>query len=181
MVFASFIKEEKGDILVISVIMLTSIIIFISLSCDVGMMYMQRARILETAQLMRDTRFDEEAGNAPLMNSDTPGKFSFLEMNNIARLNDFNGIVEIVYYEYKSSYKERKYKVRITLSDIYECTTLRLFGFNKIPIDVVIDGSGKKTGLVWRPLYLDNGTYTSNGSTNGYRYSSAIPRDMIEY
>lgn len=126
-----FIKQN-GDVLVIFALLFTVLVGFVSLSADLGLVYMQRAEMLEIAQLMRDTRFDLEAGNAELTHSGTPGELMFTKMNEIARLNDFNGTVQIIYYEYETSSYSRRYKVRINLYDTYQYTTLRLLGFDEL-------------------------------------------------
>ena len=161
-----FINEEKGDILILFALMFTVLAGFISLAYDFGAMYYERSKMMETAQIMRDTRFTEDADVSIMIhNSDTPAQAFTDNFAKYAALNGFQGTLEVTYYEApKTDGKERVHSISFTLTKEYVPQGLmKLVNSNPIPIKVKIDGVGSlksSGGGIWYPSVIDNGTYT---------------------
>ena len=161
LIMQSKLKKENGNIAILFALMFTVIMSFLSLALDLGMTYAYRGRMMEVAQVMRDTRFTKDAAIGDLsMHDEHPGATMKNKLIEYARKNDFNGKVTITYNEYETSHSSRKYKVRIMLEDTYECTTLKCVGIDKLDLCVVVNGSGDRNGSVWTPAHVDNGTWT---------------------
>ena len=145
------LKNESGNILILFALTFTFLVGFISIAADVGLMYTERSKLLEIGNLMRDARFQQ---TEIIWNSNNPA-YTFDSL--VKEYGVKNGLstsqIKTEYRVIENSYTTRRVEVDITLTSVYNCTTLRLFGYNNITITELIEGSGYKirTPKVWRP------------------------------
>ncbi|MCI6272924.1 MAG: hypothetical protein MR601_08270 [Erysipelotrichaceae bacterium] len=162
MMIKKILKDEKGDILILSTAVFIVLLGFISLSIDIGLAYMYRNKILEIANVMRDTRFTKDANQTEVLsNNMNPGDYMADLMAEYARKNNFKGKVTINFHEHTTHSTERRYDVTITMESVYKTTTLNVFNIKELPIKVVVKGYGYKNGSdLWNPS-SNNPYYTS--------------------
>lgn len=152
-VLRKFKNNEKGDIILLYGLLFTFMVGFLSVSVDLGMMYIHRMRMLEIGNIMRETRFTKnQATNSTFLNSYEPGKLYAHVFNEYARKNGFKGKVAVRYNESPPQKHRREYKLDMWLEDTYHTTTLRVIGIKELPIKVHIAGYGfSEQGSIWYP------------------------------
>lgn len=146
----SFKDNECGSILILFAATLILLTVFLALSTDIALAFNKKDKLTEVGNLIRDARFDigEE-----LWNSNNP-EFLLKEVAvDIAKKNGLkSNQVDVEWNITKNSSTHRMVNVKIIITDVYECTTLKMLGINELPIKVVIDGYQEKKGtMVWRP------------------------------
>lgn len=148
-----FLKNEKGDILIIFALIFTLFLGFLAFVVDIGMMYLYRARMLEIAHIMRDTRFTKNTHITELIyNSNTPGKYLADMLSDYARKNGFRGKITITFEEDVPTTNKRNYTIKIELEDEYKTTVLRALGINEMNVKITVNGSAWKEGTnIWYP------------------------------
>lgn len=146
-----FFREEKGDILILFALTLVFLVGMVALATDVGLLAVKRAHLMEVGQIMRDARLEQ---SELIWNADRPD----VAFDQIVReYGEKNGLrddqIQTIYTVVENTSTARACKVTMIFHDTYSCTTLRLFGFDQIPITVKIDGSAMKSsgGGVWSP------------------------------
>lgn len=143
-------ESENGDILVLFAGVIIILIMFLALSTDVILAYSKKDKLVEIGNLMKDARFDlgEE-----LWNADVP-QDKLREISwEIAKRNGLTvDQMKIEWTPVKNNPNIREAKTVVTLTDEYECTTLKMLGIDKLPIKVVVEGSQVKYGsMIWSP------------------------------
>ena len=144
-------RGERGDILILFALTLVFLVGMVALATDVGLLAIRRAQLMEVGQIMRDARLEQ---SEMIWNADNPGA----AFDQIVREYGLkNGLrsdqIQTTYTVVENSSTRRESKVTMIFRDTYPCTTLRLFGFDRIPIVVKIDGSAMSynSGGVWSP------------------------------
>lgn len=143
-------RNENGDIIILFAFTIIILIGFLGLSTDVVLAFNKKSKLVEIGQLMKDARFDlgEELWQADYP-EDKLREIS-LEISRRNGLSDDQ--VEIEWVPVKRNESIRQAKVKITLTDNYECTSLKILGINDLPIKVVTEGSQVKYGFnLWSP------------------------------
>lgn len=145
-------KNESGDIIILFAGTLILLIVFLGLSTDVILAFNKRDRLIEIGNLMKDARFDlgEE-----LWNSNYPESTLREITLDIAAKNGLNSEqVDVKWIPTRENETLRAADVKITLTDKYECTVLKMLGINELPIKVKIDGEQFKSGTrIWSPRW----------------------------
>ena len=144
-------KEERGDILILFAFSLIFLVGMVALGTDVGLLAVKRAQLMEVGQIMRDARLEQ---NELLWNASNPGQAFDQCVREYGIKNGLSSSqIQTTYQTVENTSTDRQYNVSIILHDTYHCTTLRLFGFNQIPINVTINGSAYEynSGGVWSP------------------------------
>lgn len=164
--FTKFKREENGGMMVLFACMFSVLILFLSFATDLAMMYGRRARMYEIGHVMRQARFTKDQNTFSLfLNSDNPGREYGRVFNEYARKNGFKGKITVTYDEEhpsKFGYQRREFRLNMKLEEVYDTTTLKIIGIDKVPIVVNIKGYGHKTqgsGPIWYP---NNSTFTHN-------------------
>lgn len=144
-------QKERGDILILFALTLVFLVGMIALATDVGLLAIRRAHLMEVGQIMRDARIEQ---SELIWSANDPGQ----AFDQIVREYGLkNGLqsnqIETAYKTVESTSTRRECSVTMIFHDTYTCTTLRLFGFDQIPITVKIDGSAMEynSGGVWSP------------------------------
>lgn len=143
-------RNENGDIIILFAGVIILLVVFLGLSTDVVLAFNKKSKLTEVGNLMKDARFDlgEE-----LWQADYPeDKLREISLE-ISRRNGLrDDQVEVEWMPVRNDESIRQAQVKITLTDNYECTSLKIFGVNNLPIRVVIEGSQVKTGFnLWSP------------------------------
>lgn len=144
-------REERGDILILFALTLVFLVGMVSLATDVGLLAIRRAQLMEVGQIMRDARLEQ---SELIWNADDPGTVFDQIVREYGLKNGLRSDqIQTTYAVVENSSTRRECKVTMIFRDTYSCTTLRLFGFDRIPIVVKIDGSAMSynSGGVWRP------------------------------
>lgn len=137
------LKNEKGDIIVLSAFLFVILIGFLALIIDVGMMFAYRGKMYEIANVMRDTRFTKNITIGDVtMSSTNPGEYFAGMLSSYARKNGFKGEIKIIYKEKMPKQNKREYKITIILKDKYRPKFLSLFGYKEMEVGIKLDGSG---------------------------------------
>lgn len=146
-----FFRGERGDILVLFALTLVFLVGMVALATDVGLLAVKRAHLMEVGQIMRDARLEQ---SELVWDAQDPAA----AFDNIVReYGEKNGLrddqIETTYTTTQDTSTARACQVTMIFHDTYSCTTLRLFGYNHIPITVKIDGSATKSSGsgVWSP------------------------------
>lgn len=98
------------------------------------------------------------------MNSDNPGKEYADAFSDYAKKNGFTGKLKVTYDETKivNTYNRREFQIKMEFDEEVETSVLKFIGITKVPIKVVIDGSGhKQRDNIWRPQGEDWKKYTA--------------------
>ncbi|MBE6829895.1 MAG: hypothetical protein E7519_06765 [Ruminococcaceae bacterium] len=147
----NFLYEERGDILILFALTLVFLVGMVALSTDVGLLAVRRAHLMEVGQVMRDARLEQ---SEMIWNANDPGATFDQFVRDYGIKNGLRSDqIKTTYKVVENSANRRECAVTMTLHDTYECTTLRLFGFDQVPITVKIDGSAYKydNNGVWGP------------------------------
>lgn len=145
-----FFEEEKGDILIMFAVAMSTIFILVGLSTDVILAISKKAKIEEVVGITQSIVFDlgEE-----LWNSQNP---EYVYQKIAEEIAEKNGIarnqVRVTWIEgYVGEYR-REAISEIVITDTYETVILKMFGINELPIRVK-KGSRqyKSASPVWRP------------------------------
>lgn len=159
-------KEERGDILVIFSVLFTVLILVITLSADVAVLYARRAKIYEIGHVMRSTRFTK--GQEFFMNSDNPGKEYANVFYEYAKLNGFVGKFTLTYREDDPRvYNDikRRFDINMEFEEYVDTIMLKYIGIPKMLIKVNIKGAGTKeikgSIPIWRPSGDSYRNYTA--------------------
>lgn len=125
------IKEENGDVMIITAAVLTVLIFFAGIATDLVLIYMEHSRLENYCQLARESRFSHEE---LLMYSEEPAG----EIRDIVwdclRENGFKGDAQLIFYEDAPLPDMRHYSVKLTLKK--ECPWHFLVMFHKDSVQV---------------------------------------------
>lgn len=148
--FKKFKKNEKGNITILFALTIMLLMVLLGLSIDVALAFNKRDKLIEVGNLIRDARFDlsEELWHAYYPESVLREIARDIAVKNNLSPNQ----VDVKWKETTYSTSQRVAQIDIIMTDVYECTILKLFGVNELPIKVIIPGSQyKKANKVWRP------------------------------
>ncbi|QQY80126.1 putative Flp pilus-assembly TadE/G-like protein [Keratinibaculum paraultunense] len=148
--FKKFKKNEKGNITILFALTIMLLMVLLGLSIDVALAFNKRDKLIEVGNLIRDARFDlsEELWHAYYPESVLREIARDIAVKNNLSPNQ----VDVKWKETTYSTSQRVAQIDIIMTDVYECTILKLFGVNELPIKVIIPGSqDKKANVVWRP------------------------------
>jgi Flp pilus assembly protein TadG len=146
-----FLTEEQGDILILFALSLVFLVGMVALATDIGLLAIKRAQLMEVGQIVRDARLEQ---TQLIWDANNPTQTFDQYVREYGIKNGLNsGQIETKYEVVDNTATRRESKVTIILHDTYQCTTLRLFGFNQIPINVTINGSAYEynSNGVWSP------------------------------
>ena len=120
--------------------------VLLGLSIDVALAFNKRDKLIEVGNLIRDARFDlsEELWHAYYPESVLREIARDIAVKNNLSPNQ----VDVKWKETTYSTSQRVAQIDIIMTDVYECTILKLFGVNELPIKVIIPGSQDKK-LMW--------------------------------
>lgn len=143
--------NEEGSVLVLFAATLSLLLVFVALSTDIILAYNHRDHLNEIGQMMREARFDfaEEIWSA----YDPEAALTELSRE-VGRMNGLrDDQVRVIWEEGYTRYNVREAKVNVIITDVYETSTLGLFGIKQIPIKVEIKGFQNTThgDGVWSP------------------------------
>lgn len=183
-ILRAYQQQEKGDVIVIFALSLVTLLAFVSLAIDIGMISMKQAAMMDLCQQMRKARLD---ARDYIMNADDPARMIYDISNQCARDNGFLGDLKVYYKEdtdpvvvpTTSTWVDRRtYKVRIELKQEYQFAfAAAIFaGPDSQEITVYLDGGEQKTSSfaavgvgtvpVWHPgsAKVKNGSYKRDDS-----------------
>lgn len=136
--FGKFKNNENGDILILFAATLIVVLIFLGLSTDFLLAFNKRDKLVEIGKLIGEARVDlgEE-----LWNSENPE----LLLKEIAwEIGKRNGLereqVDAKWRVIRESNSYRVVNTSIELNDVYECSVLKIFGINELPMNVRMSG-----------------------------------------
>lgn len=147
-------QQEKGSVIVIFALSLVTLLAFVSLAIDIGMVNMKRAAMMDLCQQMRRARLDAKEY---IMNAKNPALMIYEISNQCAVANGFQGDLKVYYKEDSdpavptSDWVDRRtYTVRIELKQKYQFAfAAALFaGPGSQEIVVYLDGGEEKTSGV---------------------------------
>lgn len=174
-----FLKDEKGNVLLIFAGAMVVIVGFIGLIIDVSMIYMDNNSMQSLLQIIREERFTHQDH---IRYSDNPALETYKLAHKSAKKNGFDGKIKVYFKEDKPSQDNsfRSYKIRIVLADESQFYFGRIFGLNTIDLSAKIDG-GESYGdssldVIWYPpdnVSTYNGSYSGNMNSDGYTYNGS--------
>lgn len=147
-------RQEKGDVIVIFALSLVTLLAFVSLAIDIGMVNMKRAAMMDLCQQMRKARLE---ARDYIMHAEYPAEMIYEISNQCARENGFRGALKVYYREETDPIMpttnwvdRRKYDVRIELKQEYQFAfAAAIFtGPGSQEITVYLDGGEQKTSGV---------------------------------
>ena len=148
--FKKFKKNEKGNITILFAFVLILLMVLLGLSIDVALAFNKRDKLIEVGNLIRDARFDlsEELWHAYYPESVLREIARDIAVKNNLSPNQ----VDVKWKETYNNTSKREAQIDVIMTDVYECTILKLFGVDELPIKVIIPGfQYKKANVVWRP------------------------------
>ena len=146
-----YIKRETGNILIIFAMTFTALVGFLGIATDVGLMYAQKTRLLEIANLIRDARFQQIE---IIWNSTTPAATFDSIVREYGLKNGLNTSQITTQYVVKTNTTTtREVDVYIYITSTYNCSALKLFGYNNVTLKETIKGYAikSKSPKVWKP------------------------------
>lgn len=174
--------EERGNIMVLFAGTLIIIIGFIGLSLDIGMLSLERNKLQDMSQVIREDRFtfQDTIRYAP-----NPGKATYDIIRDTLAENGFDGTFKVYFYELPPQPSHREYYIRTVLSKDFSFYFARVFGLTTTTLSASLDG-GEIIGeggndVVWYPELSPadyNGCYTSQSNGDYTRDPSDIPADL---
>ena len=148
-----FLKKEKGDVMILFAGVFIILLIFLGLSTDVILAFSQRDRLVEIGNSMRDARVDL---GVEVWNSPYPEHLLRELTVDIGVRNGLRPDQITTKWNVKDETNTRRdVGVIIELTDVYECSTLKMLGIKELPIKVVIGGSQYRYAApyVWSPRW----------------------------
>ncbi|HEY4537803.1 MAG TPA: hypothetical protein VIG45_05060 [Erysipelothrix sp.] len=144
-------NNEKGSVLVLFAATLSLLLVFVALSTDIILAYNRRDHLNEIGQMIREATHDfaEESWNAY-----NPEEMLTELAREIGRMNGLHDSqVRVEWHEATTSYVRRDARVDIIITDVYETSTLGMFGIREIPIKIDIKGIQFKSvsPSIWSP------------------------------
>lgn len=170
------ICEERGDILAVSAVFLTVMILFAGIAVDFSVIYMEKSRLNDYCQIARECRYTHDTR---IMYSEDPGRELARIIENALHDNAFDvdekAAAVLSFTEEPPTECHRSYTATLKLSK--ECPThfLRLFRLNSVPISSEIQfsdefgtvaGEAADAGLgedlsayirIWHPVLVEGG------------------------
>ena len=144
-------RQEHGSVIVIFALSLVTLLTFVSLAIDIGMVRMKQTAMMDLCQQMRKARLDAKDY---IMNADNPALMIYEISNQCAIANGFIGDLKVYYREDTDPLlsapgwvDRRTYDVRIELQQEYRCAFAAAFitGSGTLQITVYLDGGEQKT------------------------------------
>lgn len=175
-------RQEEGGVIILFALSLVTLLAFVSLAIDIGVVNMKRAAMMDLCQQMRKARLDAKEY---IMFDDNPGQMIYQISNQCANENGFKGGLKVYYREHTDPavpitnwVNRRTYDVRIELKQKYKFAFAAAFftGSDTQEITVYLDGGEQKTATtngvtetvpVWYPG-------TSKTTTRSYKRTDEV-------
>lgn len=147
-------RQEHGSVIVFFALSLVTLLAFVSLAMDIGMINMKQAAMMDICQQMRKARLDAKDY---IMNAADPARVIYEISNQCAIDNGFRGDLKVYYREETDPLvptthwvDRRTYEVRIELKQEYKFAfAAAIFaGPDTQEITVYLDGGEEKTSGV---------------------------------
>lgn len=149
-----FLKDEKGNVLIIFAGSIILMAFFIGLIIDVSMIYMDNNSMQNLLQIIREERFTHQD---TIRYAEDPALETYKLVHDSARKNGFNGKIKMYFKEEERDRDTsfRSYRVRIVLEDESDFYFGRLFGLDTISLSAKLDGGESygdgSTDVIWYP------------------------------
>ena len=172
----SFMKGEKGNVLIMFAGLMVMIAFFLGIIIDVTMIYLDNNAMQSLLQIIREERFTHQD---TIRYAENPAIETYNLAYESAKKNGFNGDIKVYFKEDEPNEDRsfRNYKIRIVLADNSPFYFGRMFGLNTIKLSAKLDG-GESYGdssldVIWYPPGVPsdyNGSYTGNMASLGYSF-----------
>lgn len=133
-------ERERGDILILTAVIMVVLIFFIGLSVDLSVVYLRSSRLDDYCQMARDSRFTHES---LVTYGDDPGDALYMIIRDALQKNGFSGKMTLTYEEDPPSGARRHYSADLSLTETCPLYFLVIFGKDEVTLTNSISFEGE--------------------------------------